>query len=412
MSFVFLPFLAWVAFTSSTVFADFVIHGWENQNEEKAVFSFQLTEIYYHSDSNFNRSGIQSSIPGLYSYDRFQSDLTLRYGFSQFFSSFARLSWGYIHLDSETQSGTRFGLMDQTAGMTYRVYGPSKTHLLTNETPSIDLQTQIDIPAYRRQTSLTEGTPDLGDGSLDWTGGLFLTLPITRTPSAQISSIFGGGYTLRTLNYSGAFPYSVHLQYIPRSEGFFADIALLGTFSSQTDTVLNRFTQSSGGSFMTDAVNPSLLQFKGTLGYQVSQSTEFWLSAMQSLWGQQSPNGLSLLLGFQTQLGHKHSKNPTQLTPKTYGLSNQGFLTYSLDAQIKKTNERLNLVKIDKGRQDGVEVGQIFDIFSSKENRSPEEAIARAKVSSIKLNEAVLDITEFYQEIWVETGFLAKRLIP
>jgi hypothetical protein len=71
----------------------------------------------------------------------------------------------------------------------------------------------------------------------------------------------------------------------------------------------------------------------------------------------------------------------------------------------------MNLVKIDKGSQDGIVAGQMIDIFNTKQDSNPGEAIARARVSSVRPDESALEIIEYYKEISIEEGFIARRLI-
>ena len=93
-----------------------------------------------------------------------------------------------------------------------------------------------------------------------------------------------------------------------------------------------------------------------------------------------------------------------------YNKANQGIQDYSLEATVTKANDRLNLVKIDKGSIDGVEKGQVFDIFSVRSDGRAAEAVARAQVTSVKSDEAALTIIEYFKEKNINEGFIAKRL--
>lgn len=86
-------------------------------------------------------------------------------------------------------------------------------------------------------------------------------------------------------------------------------------------------------------------------------------------------------------------------------------MNYSLDARVLKSNDRLNLVKIDKGGEDGIEVGQVFDIFQTNPDGTSKLAIARGEVAYTKSHEAVIRITEFFEQVSIDPGFAAKRLI-
>jgi hypothetical protein len=168
-------------------------------------------------------------------------------------------------------------------------------------------------------------------------------------------------------------------------------------------------TIGAGGSYMVNAINPSLIAARGQLGYQISDTIIFTTEASQTLWGQGAPAGLNITFGVQARWGERQSKNPEKQSPSDYGKSNQGFVNYAFEARVVKVNDRMNLIKIDKGSQDGVELNQEYDVFLVKQNGATGEAVARARVTSVKPTEAALTITEFFREVWIEEGFLVKR---
>ena len=106
-----------------------------------------------------------------------------------------------------------------------------------------------------------------------------------------------------------------------------------------------------------------------------------------------------------------HSKSPSATSvAEPQEASNAGFLNYNLEAKVLRISDRLNLLKIDKGKENGVIVGDVFDIFQ-KNAAEQEEAVARARVSHLKDQEAALKIVEYYRETWIEEGSIVKRLI-
>jgi hypothetical protein len=245
-----------------------------------------------------------------------------------------------------------------------------------------------------------------------------MNIPFLKRKKMDLSALFGGGYTYRTLGFSSAIPWSGIIQYAPplSGTGFFIGLGGQGVYSLKTD--LNngvsapfRITPGTGGSFVTYGVNPSLFQLRGQLGYRLDGRSEFSLLMTQSLWGQNASNGFFLSLGFQLRIGHDKMQEAFSLSPERYGESNQGFLTYAFEALVLKVNDRMNLVKINKGAQDGVKVGDIFDVFRVDIEKSQEYAIARAKVSSLRPKEAALEILEYYQNLGIEEKDLVKRLV-
>jgi hypothetical protein len=279
----------------------------------------------------------------------------------------------------------------------------------------LDAQLQADVPAYSTASSDSAQTPFLGDGTTDLTAGLFTTIFLMKRKNDTLGLVAGGGYTHRSANFSAAIPWSILIQYSPNLTGFYANLGGNGLLSLKTDpngaSGVPRSSVGSGGSYFTGATNPSLINLQGQIGYQIEQKIAVNLSISQSVWGQAAPNSLIGILGFQARIGKNNHENPLSQSPNKYGHSNYGFLNYSLDSRVLKRNDRLNLVKIDKGSQDGIEVGEIFDVFLLKKDGTAGDAIARGKVSSVKISEAVIEITEYYKEVWIEEGFFAKRLI-
>jgi hypothetical protein len=387
--------------------ADFILHSWQNQHQSKGFSTLQLYAMFYTTSSNFDGTGNVTSPTGFKNYTRLQNDLLFSHGFSEKLTAFARASWAYINQNSEIRPGTSFGFADQTLGLNFRA--------IDSKSFSLDIQAQVDLPAYSNNTSEAKLTPYLGDGTIDSTAGGFIAIPLNHGKRDLFKLTGGAGYTYRTSNFSAAIPWSAYFEYEAGHDGMFALFGGYGTVSLRTDpnglTSVPRSNVGSGGSYFIGGTNPSLAQIRGVLGYKLGTRTEFFLSVAQSVWGQASPNGINAALGFQTRFGADRKTHPLLQTPNDYGHSNSGFLNYSLESRILKSNDRLNLVKIDKGSQDGIEVGQVFDIFLVRKDGTTGDAIARARVSSVKLNESALEVTEYYKEVWIEEGFSAKRLI-
>ncbi len=389
----------WLFHFSPVAKADFFLHSWENQHEKKSFWKIQLEGNNYIAPSNWDETGKIFKPNTLQGYNRIQPDLLLAFGITGHLSLFGRISWAYIQQTSTLRPGTGFGFADQTLGANYRMKLPK-------EDSFIDFQIQGDIPFYDNTISDTQLTPALGDGSIDFTGGFFATFPLCTIQTGILSGVFGAGYTYRTAGFSSAIPGSFVLQYAPQFEGLFLSIATLGIGSLRSDP--NNLTTNqtlaasrSGGSYFTSSTQASLLQIRAEAGYHFKNSTNFYLSFTQTIWGQNAPNALNIALGLQFQLQNHQQTEPTRFNT----------VNYSLEANILASNDRLNLVKIDKGSQDGIEVGQIFDIFSVNKEKFLGNAIARGRVSHVKLGEAAIEITEYYREIWIEESFIAKRLI-
>ena len=395
-----------VAFPSQSQ-ADFVLHHWEDHYEPSHGIALEGNLLYYSSTQNFDATGNAVTPAGISSatlsdYYRLGVDVLGQFGLFDHFSLFGRVSWARFQVDDSAASSTSYGLADQTVGGDYRV--------LDLPAITMDLQIQADLPAYSNSTDQASNSPFQGDGSVDLSFGGFLSLPLSQTRTRLFSLLGGLGYTVRSSHYSAAVPWDITASYAPKpaTTGFLVAASALGSMSMKTDSSTpslqyNGFLTGSGGSFITNAVNPSLVVLSGQVGYQLASGNQILAALERSVWGQDSPIGINAIFGFRMNLGGPESD-------ASHGQSDRGLEEYTLDSKVVRANDRLNLVKIDKGSDDGVAVGQVFDVFSVNEEGSIEGAVARCRVTSVKSDEAALAIIEYFKEVWINPGFVAKRL--
>lgn len=405
--------------------ADFILHAWEDQHEDAGFSNFKFSTFYYRTGSNFKGpQGSNLTPAGFNDLQKAEEDFTFRYGLSQRISFYGRITASYVEADSSIRSGTHFGMGDQSFGLTIRLFEspPDPETPPSHRLPALDLQIQSDIPFYNVATAERDQKLYLGDGTVDLTPGLFANIPFNIDLTHQLNTQFGVGFTFRSQQFSSALPWIISGSYLPLHEGYFAEITGFGFVSLRNDghsasslATSPRFIQnaSSGGSLATSAINPTLIQLRGKVGYQWSPEVQLSLAAQGAIAGQSAPEGYSLFTEIQFRLGNGKAtkKSPFSQTAAEYGQANQGFIHYSLEAKVIKINERLNLVKIDKGSQDGIKVGDAFDLFENKVDGTTGNAIARGRVIQIKDSESAIELTDFFQDEWPEAEFIAKRVI-
>jgi hypothetical protein len=163
--------------------ADFFLHHWENHHQDPHRLLLDAEAHYYATAQDYDGNGALLIPTGLQKYSRVQTDLLAEYGIWSRLSGYARLSFGRAQLDHDTVGGNSFGPTDQTLGLNVRVheFGGGKTRGV-----SIDAQLQADFPLYDNKALQANG-PGLGDGTVDLTGGAFLTIPLLTTRSASTS---------------------------------------------------------------------------------------------------------------------------------------------------------------------------------------------------------------------------------
>jgi hypothetical protein len=405
--------------------ADFFLHGWEDHYQPLDSVFLDVEGLYYSTSQNFDPNGNKYLPTNLTSYKRTEGDGLLAFGVFNQLSLFGRLSFASVNLTSSgTYNGTSTGAGDQTLGATFRAFqkqlSTSDSRTKAAQIPiSLDLQLQTDIPAYNNNNADTNMTPYLGDGTVDVTFGAFLKVPLTQSSSGNLFLLSGLGYEYRSSSYSAAVPWSILAQFERHTSGFIFNAGVLGYQSLKDDnrgisvsstSSLNNLSPGTGGSFMSSAINPSLIRLRGSVGYQLEGGSAILVAVDQAVWGQDAPYGTLVSLGFQTHFGVSSSASVSKRTHEV-PLTHQGFVNYSMDAHVVKSNDRLSLVKIDKGAGDGVEVGQLFDIYKPLSDGTAGEAIARCEVVSVKSDQAALNVLEYYKEVFIDEGFLAKRLI-
>jgi hypothetical protein len=417
--------------------ADFFFHTWDDHHEDQGLFKLDTDLLYYDTSSNFDYAKATFAPSGFQSYNRIEGDLTGTYGINPWLSAYARVTLAKATVNVASSANIS-GFGDQTVGANARVVDNHASGF------ALDLQLQIDFPAYSNASATAAGEPFLGDGSTDVTfGGLFDYAFARRPARHDVFSLTGGfGYTYRTESFSSALPYAVDVKDAHDREGWLASVGFAGMLSlgndarqyGTTDTYAVAQSAGTGGSFVTNAIDPTLFYIRGTVGYELSNHTTFTLTAMKAIYGQQSPDGTEIIAGAQFYLGdnptqkkanqpapnprrevledrdrNPEHKNAALQDPAEYGHSNQGYVDYSLDAKVIKTNDRLNVILIDKGTNDGVEMGDTFDVFADSKDPAGGAAIARGTVVRVNATQTVVKITEYFQEVYIDAGATAKR---
>lgn len=416
--------------------ADFFVHNWEDSHQPESNWVLGGDAFYYYSMSNFDSNRNRVVPMGFNSYGRFENDYFAAYGLTGSWTFFARADWVRIDVNAnsavESFPGTAYGFGDQTLAGNYRAYESSSSGA------SLDFQLQADLPAYNNNQSAQNQTPFLGDDSIDLTVGAFFGIPISLGAAQEISIKAGTGLTLRTAGFSRAIPWNVEGRYQPQSlesPGIVASVALGGFQSLQSDTTPTLASgisgsQGAGGSFIVNAINPSIVNAMEKGGYRFSSCTEVEAFLSQSILGSNAPNGFLAGLEVQLRFSPQASQpNPTQATPSQpaptetpaappqapveshEGTPTPWFSSYGLEAKVLRVEDRMNLIKISKGSHDGVAVGDLFDIFSRNPDGSPGSSVARARVTHVHVDRAVLKVEEYFSQTWVEEGFTARRLV-
>jgi hypothetical protein len=403
--------------------ASSIVQYWENRMGSHAGFTMEPRLSYFSTSQNYDVNGNAANLfyPGA-SVNQVYADLNLSYGFSENWFLFGRLSVlsSTVKIPGAPDQSIK-GLSDQLIGTAYRLFS-------TDGGFSWNLQGDATLPAYNDSTQKTNHDPYLGDGSTDLTIGTFFEIPFSLGSMHALFVEAGAGYQYRSKAFSADIPFSLMIKRDPEFKGLVFSLGVRGEHSLSTDTTSPSVQATdqnlgAGGSNLVFALNPSWIVGQATIGVKTAGGTTWYALGSNTITGTNSANGYQVSIGAQFDFGtaarETESRDPVvrkeNHAPKSIrsGVRPNQFTTYDLEAKVLSVSDQFYLAKIDKGLDDGVDKGQIFDIFKvtedSLDQKDKEVLVARAQVKYVKSNEAALTVIEYYQDKWIDAGFVARR---
>ncbi len=385
---------------------------WENRRENDGAFRLIPELSFYSTTANFTADGRKQKASGLTSYTKRVFDLYGVYGFSQRWSGYARLSYAALAYNHTTRDATRSGLTEQAFGANYRLMeseGGNNHDGSAIRTTTLDLQFEVALPMYDNVSDNSKSLPLLGDGTLDVSVGPFLSLPLGQTGNRKYA-LLGAGLTLRSKSHSTAIPYQFSYVSVPEDSGLMFKLGLNGFMSMSSDNgsvtqPSTAKTSDAGNSLIVDALNSSYMNAKLLVGYQTASGTQLYFNYQLALSGKSTAAIDGFTLGAMFRWAGSKSHPATLKDPRA-----KKALNYILDSRVKQSNSKLNLVKIDQGEETDVAVGDIFDFYKVGPNGKPSVAIARGIVSSVKPTESIVNIRQYFKQIWIEPGMIGRKI--
>jgi hypothetical protein len=375
------------AFASEDAFL-FVTH-----HEATGDFTLDLNFDSLNSASNYDANGSTFTPTSLDHADDLDLRSLLSYGLSDHWSLYGILDLrrSEVSLTSSMGSATHYGFGDQTLGANYRAW--------QNDRFALDLQLEFAFAAYGNDSGAPTNTEAyLGDGSENLSFGVFAQIPLYSGAVYDLNLKPGTGYTYRSDGYSGDIPFSLRLDYRPETAqtGILASLTLTGALSLNTDCR----SPDSQSSYLTHGVNPTLMAVTAEMGRQITPVFEITLNASKSIYGENAPDAYGIGIGVKLRLGSSSSGRAAAPTTPISGDSE----VYDLSATVLTTNDSFHLAKIDRGSNEGVQVGDAFEVFGPDGVR-----IALCRVTNAKPHESALRVEHYYREVWIEKGDMARR---
>jgi len=389
-----------------SAFAEFQLTDWTLHRAETPGLSLTGGFKYFSTKTNWDGRGSRVAVSGLQSYTRSLASAEALFALHPKLTLFGRTTWNWNSIESATLSARSYGLADQSLGLSLRAIDQSL---------KLDLQVQADLPAYSNAESAAAGTPFLGDASTDISVGAFLSTLLSNDPSRNWNATAGAGYTFRSASFSSAIPWSATLSSAPGAgRGLTFSAGAAGFQSLRTDPYAatgasaSRPNDYSGGSFIINAINPSMVAVRSSVGYQFDNQSQLSVGARKPVWGQAIADGFSMELGFRWSLSSGAAPR-RPISPNKLQKSNQ-LTRYLSEGKVVGVVSTRTLL-IDLGSESGMAVGDLVDIFSLTPEGTPGEPVARGQVVHLTWNQAEVNLLEVYQETAIKEGFLARKPI-
>jgi hypothetical protein len=381
------------------------LHPWTLHRVDSGVVRFGAASRGFTSDTNYGPDGAATEVTGLGLIRRTEVAGTLELGLHPRLTLFGTGRWNNTELRSPTLTGNHYGMGDQSLGLSLR---------LVDSGMALDFQVRADLPAYQNADAQAQGLPFLGDASTDVHVGGFVTLPLIQNDSRQIHFTAGAAYTTRTAGFSAAIPWSLEFSSVPgwsETKGLTASLSAWGSYSLKTDSsgdAVNSGTRFAGGagSFLVNAVNPSIATLQATTGYRFSPMLEFHAGTAITLWGQASAKGLSWIGGLSWSMDRGGTSRAGGRTSKP----RHQFTTYSGEGRVKTVTSTRTLL-IDQGSHHGLAVGDRLDVFSINAEGAGDKLVARAEVIQIEAEQAQVSLMELFRETAIKEGFIVRKSV-
>ncbi len=393
---------ACVVLAGSVARADEQMLPWRLHHVDHGIW--QLTGEFQSlgTTTNYGPAGATEAATGLGSLRRTEVATTLELGLHPRLTLFGRGTWNNTQVVSSTINGNQYGMADQSLGLSLR---------LVDSRATLDFQVQADLPTYRNTESKALGLPFIGDASTNVHLGGFASMPLSENESRSWKLVAGAGYTMRTAQFSASIPWSAEFTRQPGNSGRGLTLraGAWGFNSLRNDPRGAGTSNGSGGeggagSFLVNAINPSIASAQGSLGFRFSPALEARVGASRTLWGQAAAQGTTMGGSLEWRLDRLHPGGAAfnKRKPK------DNFVTYSGQGKVKAVSSTRTLI-IDQGSHQGYALGDRVDIFTVNADGSLGEPVARAQITQLDWEQSQATLLEVFRETAIKEGFGVQK---
>jgi len=368
---------------------------------EKGQARLGLTGSYFSSSNNFNQEGEKVASQ---TFQVLGGGLFGHYGMSDEFTALAALSGANHRVDATTTTLTGTGLTDLEIGLRYQ---PKQipVRLIFDASALFPLYSRLS-PEKWASNRIDRDIP-LGGGATELALQATFELPVSHTFYVGA----GASYVNRSAGFSSLLNYSGYLKY-EDPQNVFARFGVIGQspitddqYKSQalTTTVNERSTAAIGGANAFNTINPSHLKIDAALGIFFNKHILASIGFQLPMTGKNIAQGATFFAAIGYEWG---------ATPKNSGYehSNRGFQEYYLAAKVIQANNQLKQILVDKGKSEGIKVGELLDVFEPNQGEGTfGETVARGRVLEVGPTRTKIKLLEFFKETKIQEGFVVRR---
>lgn len=292
----------WVSFLLATVILGFSLNSEASpQGYRPGYLLMEVKGDIYRTNANYDRfqGGKQSNLSGDNYYANQQYILGIRYDFNDMISAFSSMGLGFAEAQDAFTKRSRTTATDFTLGGDVKLFS---TGIL-----SAVAEIKGSLPFNRQDHTIIDVTT--GEGAATVQGGMYLAGDFNWT---LVYAYLGVRY--QDEGRALLMPWAVH------GDFYLGDFIFAGEVSGYSAMTDDDYTKNqaykntyndvrNGGSWRYYAVNPTLIDVKGWVGYQITDDLTARVGYGSSVYGLRTASGQSIL--FELAFGFDTLSDPT-----------------------------------------------------------------------------------------------------
>lgn len=394
----------------------------------EGFYSLSVDSTYTYSTQNYNQNGDANRPTTMSNIQFTNARAHVGVGVAPALSLFAQASLSSSVTSNAKYSGIpdgrNIGAGDGFFSARYLLFRSASANqeVPTDWTPNsfvLLLEPSWTFPLYEGPEKFD---PARGDQSNDFSA----TLKFAGFLSHWFVASAGVGYTYRTAGYAGEIPFllrgDITTSFRPFIRGWMEwkgnksrhnDRLKLAPGSTNADAI-------PGGSLLFKGINSEQQQIGGGIGVLLSRDWEASSAFYKTISGTNSALASLFSLGLAYrpyQAVERNAEPPQEFIEKSQTEPKKKTKTslYAYAVPVQEVSVKGNFVKIGRGKNQNVSVGEHFHLFGPEKEQGKEKAAALLTVVSVSPNQSYLKVEEIFladpKDLKINTEFEARRII-